>query len=216
MILADDVLLLLTDDASGRPVGEGDRLDLAVAGAVLLELLLHGRLRVAGPGESVRAGRVVVQSQEPVGDAVLDEALARAAGTTPKKPQSLLAHLRPGLVDAVRARLVERGLLADGGAASSVAPRDSWPAEDAAHDAELRARLREVLAEGREPDPREAGLVALLQSVHRVPEVLGDLGSPAAEARARAVAIAQHHVVADAVRRAISATTADRAAADGA
>lgn len=208
MILADDVLLLLTDDASGRPAETGTRLELVVAGGVLVELVLLGRLRVTGPGESVRAGRVVVASGDPTDDEVLDAALLRVADGTPKKPQSLLAQLRPGLVDRLRRRLVDRGVLrVEEERVLGVLPRAAWPAEDSTHEAELRRRLREVLADGREPDPREAGVIALLQAVNRVQNVLGDLGVPGGQVRARAAAIAQGHVGADAVRGAIRAAS---------
>lgn len=206
MILADDVLLLLTDDTSGRPAEKGVRLENVIAGGVLAELLVLGRLRVTGPGESVRAGRVVVQSTEPVGDPVLDEALRRVANGTPKAPHTLLAHLRPGLLEGLRARLVDRGVLREeNGTVLGVFPRTSWPAEDATHETQLRERLRAVLADGQDPDPRESGVVALLHSVNRVQNVLGDLGVPGSQVRSRAAAVAQGHIAADAVRRANTA-----------
>jgi hypothetical protein len=213
MILADDLLLLLTDDRSGRPAESGVRLENVVAGAVLTELLLLSRVRVTGPGESVRAGRVVVQDASPVGDALLDEALRRIASGTPKAPHTLLAHLRPGLLEGVRARLVERGVLrVEDGKAFGLFPRTSWPAEDSTHETQLRERLREVLALGREPGEREAGVIALVHAVNRVQNVLGDLGVPGGEVRARASAIAQRHVGGDAVRRANNALTPGDAA----
>lgn len=208
MILADDLLLLLTDDRSGRPAETGVRLENVVAGAVLTELLLLSRVRVTGPGESVRAGRVVVQDTTPVGDAVLDEALRRVAGGTPKAAHTLLAHLRPGLLEALRARLVERGVLrVEEGRVLGLFPRTSWPAEDSTHEAQLRERLREVLALDRQPTEREAGVVALLHAVNRVQNVLGDLGVPGGQVRSRATTIAQRHVGGDAVRRANNALT---------
>ncbi|WP_199422454.1 GOLPH3/VPS74 family protein [Actinotalea solisilvae] len=206
MILADDLLLLLTDDRSGRPAETGVRLENVVAGAALTELLLLSRVRLTGPGESVRAGRVVVEDATPVGDPLLDEALRRVGHGTPKAPHTLLAHLRPGLLEALRARLVERGVLrVEAGRVLGLFPRTSWPAEDSTHEAQLRERLREVLALGREPSEREAGVVALLHAVNRVQNVLGDLGVPGGQVRSRATTIAQRHVGADAVRRANNA-----------
>ena len=56
MILAEDVLLLLTNDTTGKTVVDKTRLDLALAGAVLLDLTTAGRVDVAGPGGAGQAG----------------------------------------------------------------------------------------------------------------------------------------------------------------
>ncbi|WP_182112700.1 MULTISPECIES: GPP34 family phosphoprotein [unclassified Actinotalea] len=206
MILSEDLLLLLTDDGSGRTMESGERLAFVLAGGVLTDLLLAGRVAVAAPGESVRAGRLVVRDATPVGDPVLDEGLRRLASTTPKKPQSALGPLRSGLLDELRARLVARGILrVEQGKVLGIFPRTSWPAEDSSHEAGLRQRLRDVLVDGRHPDPREAALIALLHSVNQVPVVMGDVGVSVRDLRARSSAIAHQHIGAEAVRRAITA-----------
>jgi Golgi phosphoprotein 3 (GPP34) len=46
-LLAEDVLLLLLDDASGKPIVDGTKLDRVLAGALLLELALAGRVTPA-------------------------------------------------------------------------------------------------------------------------------------------------------------------------
>src|SRR5690606_11041965 len=88
MLLAEDILLLLTEDQTGKAVVDTSTLELALAGAVLLELALAGRVDVAGPGEAVKPGRVVVRDAAPAGDPLPDPALPRIAGGSPREPDS--------------------------------------------------------------------------------------------------------------------------------
>src|SRR5690606_36192799 len=111
MLLAEDILLLLTEDQTGKAVVDTATLELALAGAVLLELALAGRVDVAGPGEAGKPGRVVVRDAPPAEDPLPAAALARIAGVAPRKLDSLLSALKKGPVDEVRARLVHRGIL---------------------------------------------------------------------------------------------------------
>ena len=76
MLLAEDLLLLLTDDDSGRLVVSGSAVDVALGGAQLIELTLLGRVDVTGEGEG-RAGRLVVRPGERPADPLLEEALAQ-------------------------------------------------------------------------------------------------------------------------------------------
>lgn len=78
MLLAEDLLLLLLHDASGKPMVDTTRLDLALAGAALLELATLGKVDVTGPHDAVKPGRLIVRDGTPTGDTVLDEALRKA------------------------------------------------------------------------------------------------------------------------------------------
>ena len=72
MLIAEDLLLLLTDDLTGKHVVGNPGLDLALAGANLVELAERGRVDVAGERDEVKTGRIVVRDPSPTGDAVLD------------------------------------------------------------------------------------------------------------------------------------------------
>ncbi|WP_127130679.1 GPP34 family phosphoprotein [Georgenia sp. SYP-B2076] len=214
MLLAEDLLLLLTDDSSGRAALDGTRLDLALAGAVVLELATAGRVVVSEPGGAVRPGRLVVRDPSPTGDGVLDEALRRIGTRRPGKPQDhlpgLAKQLRPGLLD----RLVGRGILrAEQGRVLGIFPTRSWPAVDSAHERDVRRGLVEVLALGRTPTPREAALVSLLGAVDQVPRVMAGSGLDKRELRRRARAIAAGEFAGEAVRKAVAAVTAATSAA---
>jgi len=214
VILAEDVLLLLTDDASGKAVVDKTHLDLAVAGGVLLDLATLGRVAVTGEGEQVKAGRLVVRDVAPTDDDVLDEALARVGALGPMKPYRALPKLAKGLREELLARMVARGILREQeGRVLGIFPSHTWPALDPSHERQVRAGLNDVLVVGRAPAPREAALISLLQAIGQVPKVLGDVGVPARELRRRAKDVASGGFVDEAVRRAVEEINAGMAAA---
>lgn len=214
MLVAEDLLLLLLNDVTGKPLIDTTRLDLALSGAVMLELATLGRVDVTGPGEPVKAGRLVVRDPTPTGDPILDEALRRADVMGPKKPQSALSSLGKGLRPEILNRLTFRGLLRyEEGKILGLFPTRSWPAADMVHEGRVRNGLHEVLVVGRTPTSAEAPLIALLQAVDQIPKVLGDVGVPKRELRRRAKAVAGGGFASEAVRKAVEAVTAATAAA---
>jgi hypothetical protein len=79
MLIAEDLLLLLTDDETGKLVASASEVDVALGGALLVELTLMQRLDLAGPSEQVRKGHLVVRDASATSDPLLDEALAMVA-----------------------------------------------------------------------------------------------------------------------------------------
>jgi hypothetical protein len=209
VLLAEDLLLLLTDDATGKTVVDGTTLDLALAGAVLLELAAQERVEVAGPGEQVQKGRLTVRNGSPTGDPILDEALTRLAAKGPQKPASVLPRLTKMLRESLYNRLVARGILRfEQGRILGIFATRQWPAAEAAHETEVRRGLYDVLVVGREPAEREAMLVSLLQSVDALPKVIGGQGVDRKALRARGKAIAEGEFAGAAVRKAVEAVNA--------
>ncbi len=210
MLIAEDLLLLLTDDVTGKPVVEGQRLPFALAGAVLVELVLAGRVAVTDDGAWGSGPRVAVVDETPLDDRVLDDALRRIADRDrPSGARSLVATLAKGLPDALRTRLAERGILrADQGRFLGIFPTRVWPAADAAHEAALRSSLWAVVVQGRSPSEREACLVALLHAVDQVPKQFATEGMTAKQLRERAAVLSAGNVGGDAARRAIDAANA--------
>lgn len=208
MLLAEDTLLLLTEDATGKAVVDSSSLELALAGSVLLELTLQGRVDVARPGEPVKLGRVVVRDASPTGDVLLDAALARIAGVSPRKPEPMLGQLKKGLVDEVRRRLTERGVLRfEEGRVLGVFPTRRWPAADSSHEDQVRRALHDVLVTGRTATPTEAGLLAILLAVDKVHAVFPATGLSRRDLKARAKVVADTSFASEAVRKAIEAVT---------
>ncbi|SDD83767.1 Golgi phosphoprotein 3 (GPP34) [Sanguibacter gelidistatuariae] len=214
MILAEQILLLLTEDVTGKPVVDVTRLDLVLAGAVLLDLAVAARVDVAGPGDPVKSGRLIVRDARPVGDPILDEALSRILAAGPKKPESLLPKLKKDLRRALYARLADRRILRfEQARVLGIFSTERWPAVDRSHAQQMRAGLREVLVVGREPTEREAALIALLRAVDQVPKVLGTGEVSARELRRRAKLVVPSGLADTAVRKAIDAVNSATMAA---
>jgi hypothetical protein len=209
MIVAEDMLLLLTDDRTGRPVVDATRRDIAVAGAVIAELATAGRLQaVTSSGPFSRAALRVVDTS-PIGDDVLDDALRRAAGPGSASPAAVLNRVRKGLRERLYERLAAMGVLgAVKGRVLGIFPTTVWPAVDSAYEVEVRRALVEVLVTGRPPTPREASLVALLAAVDAVPKVLVGTGMPNRALKVRAKQVAADDIGGEAARRAIEAVHA--------
>ncbi|TDD22768.1 GPP34 family phosphoprotein [Kribbella turkmenica] len=204
MLIAEDLLLLLYDDESGKPIAGSPGLDYALAGAVLIELTLLGKLDVAGEGEEVKRGRLKVLDATPTGDAILDERLAYVADKPGKRPKDQLGRLSKKLREQLLARLAERGLLeADENKVLGIFPITRWPAKDARHEADLRAALESVLKVGTTPNERTGALIALLSSLNVVPKIVTDAVDKKA-LKQRAKEIAESDWAADAVKKAVA------------
>src|SRR5262249_25566897 len=111
MLMAEEVLLLLVDDRTGRFVVDSTRLDNVLAGAVLVELVTSGRGGSPPAGGGVKRGRMAVAAPAPPGDPVLDGALAAVAARRPAKPEQLIAQVRKRLRATLLERLAAAGAL---------------------------------------------------------------------------------------------------------
>lgn len=211
MLIAEDLLLLLTDDHTGRLAASGAAVDVALGGALLVELTLRQRIDVAGPDERVREGRLVVRDASPTGDGLLDEALAIVATKEGKKPQSAVAPLGKRTRVRLYDRLVASGLLrAEEGLGLGIFPRTRWPSEHAEHEASVRVGLATALRAGLTTDARTGALVALLLALKVVHKAVDPaaVGLSRREMTARAKRIAEGDWAAEAVRHAIDSMSA--------
>ncbi|ONI72013.1 GPP34 family phosphoprotein [Kribbella sp. ALI-6-A] len=203
MLIAEDLLLLLYDDESGKPLAGSPGLDYALAGAVVVELTLLGKVDISGEGEDVKPGRLKVLDASPTGDPLLDERLAMLADKAGKKPKDVMGKLSKKLRDPLLRRLAERGILEESeGKVLGLFPVTRWPAKDAQHEGDVRAALENVLKLGTRPDERTGALIALLSALDVVPKVVTDAVDRKALKR-RAKEIAESDWAAAAVRRAV-------------
>lgn len=172
LTLAEEIVLLALDDESGRPVGRaGMAPDRALAGALLMELALAGRV-------DTDQDRLWVVDTTPMGDAALDAALARlAAPGAPGDARGaipLLARDAPAARGSILGRLVQRGIL------RRVEDRLLWLLPDRrypkpagrAEVTEARARLRALLLEEAIPSPHDALLLGLVRAAGLLPLIL--------------------------------------------
>ncbi|HLR97319.1 MAG TPA: GPP34 family phosphoprotein [Jiangellaceae bacterium] len=172
MLIAENLLLLVLDDETGKVVIDTSKLDAALAGSILLELARAERLDVGEPGFWSSTGPIVVADPTPTGDAVLDAALAEA-GEKERKPADLISTVQKDLRDTLVERLADRGVLSrEEGRVLGIFPTTSWPAEDSSHEDEVRRRLHDVLVGGVTPDERTQALVGLLAALDAAPTAL--------------------------------------------
>jgi hypothetical protein len=206
MLLAEDLLLLVTDDTSGRLLVPGPQADAGLGGANLVELTLLGKVDVAGEQDQGKRGRIIVRDPSPPGDEVLDAALRTLSDRQGSKPSAVIRPLGKNLRPALYQRLTASGVLRAGrGRALGIFPTRTWPAQDPGHEAELRQRVTQALVQPAAPDERTAALVALLHALkceHKVVDP-GAYQLSRRQLRARAAEVAQGNWASEAVRKAI-------------
>lgn len=217
MLIAEDLLLLLTDDDSGRLVKSAVEVDPALGGALLVELTLAGVVDLTDDGGMFQRGRLVVaEDGARVTDPELVAALGTVRGRQGRKPESVVPKLGKGVRKRLYARLTERGILrSDEGRILGIFPTSRWPTADAAHEEALRRELAAALRTGLPSRPEVGALVSLVHALRALPKVLDpeDVGTTRREMTAQAKRISEGEWASAAVRRAIAGTNAAVAAA---
>ncbi len=204
MLIAEDLLLLMYDDETGKPIVGSPKLEYALGGALLIELTTLGKVDITAGGNGERPGRLKVLDSSSTGDPILDDRLAYVVGKAGKKPKDVLSGLSKKVRDQLLARLAERGILeANEGKVLGLFPVTRWPAKDAQHEGEVRAALESVLKVGIMPDQRTGALIALLSALDVVPKVITDAVDKR-QLRARAKVIADSDWAAAAVKKAVA------------
>ena len=101
MLLAEDLLLLVTDDGSGQLSAPAAQVDAGLAGANLVELALMNKVDLSAEGEAGKPGRIIVKDPSPAGDDVLDAALEILAANQGRKPSAVIRPLSKNLRQAL-------------------------------------------------------------------------------------------------------------------
>ncbi|HEX6343407.1 GOLPH3/VPS74 family protein [Umezawaea sp.] len=197
--LAEDLLLLLLDDDTGRLITDGTSTDHALAGAVLVDLVNAGRVAEEG-------GKLHVMDTALLDEPVLEAGLARLAEKAPAKPQRAVEVMTKNVRETVLEALAGRGLIRqDKDRVLGLFPRRTWPAVDSAHEDSVRADLTAALVGGERATERAGALIALLHAIGVVPKVVqGDRKA----LKARAGEISEGDWSGVAVRRAVRAVQA--------
>ena len=167
MLLCEDLLLLLTDDVSGKAATSAEELRPLLAGALLTDLALAGHVRLTEKGETVRRNRVVVDPDLPAtGDRLLAESYEVLAR---KKSWSTT-----GAVSAVSGKKLDRRLYerlvqaeqvtADHERVLGIFPVIRHRQVDPAYEAGLSETLDRALIGGLPPDDHTAALIGLLHA----------------------------------------------------
>ena len=162
--IAEDLFLLLVDNATSRPALERARRGRVLAAAVLLDLAYACRVRPAMPGDDVGAGRLVALAAGGPTDPVVEPALrllerralpaARAVTTLSKDVQENLALHLERLGQVRRVRLPSKRFT----------PVYAWPLTNRDRAARARTALLSAIFDRRPPMPATAGIVTLLHA----------------------------------------------------
>lgn len=201
VLIAEDLLLLVTDDESGRLTAPATNVDYALAGATLVELTLLNRVTVSDKG------RIVVQDPAPTADAVLDAALATVGKYAGKRPSAVIRPLSKKLRPKLYERLVGGGQLSrERYSVLGIFPSSRWPTQDASHENEVRRAVTQALVQGSTPDDRTAAVIALVHALRIEHKVVDrrEYDVSTHQLRKRAGEIAEGDWAAAAVRAAIN------------
>ena len=164
LTFAEEILLLVLDEGQGD-LGSlpPDSLNLALAGAVLMDLALQERIETD-------LERLMLVDPTPLGDDILDPTLAEIAGESQWRDTRYWLDRTAGRGDRIRSdalgRLIERGILrSEAHGLLSLAPSVSrsrrYPTADGQQIEEARLRIMRVLFSDDIPDPRDIAMVAL-------------------------------------------------------
>lgn len=218
MLIAEEFLLLCLDDDSGRRLVGSDKIDPALAAALLAELALRERIGVTAEDQGwLGRRRLTVTSLVPTDDTELDRALASVVANEGRRLRDLVSsssrrRISKGLRDRLLARLVAAGVLERrSGTLLGFLPTTSWPARDAGPEDEIRRRLHGALVVGTTPTERTVTLVALLQATGMLTKVLHPDDPRSVKARAKA--LSEGDWAARAVKEAIAEAAAGASAA---
>ncbi|WP_326559855.1 GOLPH3/VPS74 family protein [Micromonospora sp. NBC_01796] len=197
--LAEELLLLAYRE-DGAPAPDSSWLDYGLAGGVLVELAVAGRV---APVE----GRLRVVDPTPTGDPVVDRGLAEiASAPTDGSAREWVDRLRAGLREAVLDRLVGRGLLRrTEERVLWVFPTSRYPStstDEPAPELDARRRLGLALAGTSPPDPRTHALWSLVCGTGLIASAFP--GHPPEEVKRRLAAFGEPQWADRAVRDALA------------
>ncbi|WP_405103060.1 GPP34 family phosphoprotein [Micromonospora sp. NBC_01412] len=215
--LRDELFLLGHNDDTGRLHVHRRALALGLAGAVLIDLFLAGRVTL-DPNDATRPvpdQRLRLHSDRPVGDLIADAAIASLRHARPAPPLRVwLRGFAVDLYERTRAGLVTTGILHQhrrrrlGG----LVHRASYLPTHARWSVIPRARLC-YLAKGRErPDNHTAALAGLVATLGLVTHLYLDDDTASLTARLTAVADQHYRPVRD-ITTAVDTAVGDLATA---
>ncbi len=200
MLLTEDLLLLVTDNASGRLSVPSAQVDVGLGGATMAELTMMSKVDLSGDGDLGKPGRIIVRDPSPAGDEVLDAALEILIK---RQGRPLGKNLRLALYERLaRSGAVRRAQ----GRTLGIFPTRSWPAQDAHHEEQLRQLVIQALVQREAPDVRTAALIALLHALRCEHKIIDPRPYHLSrrQLRARAAEIAEGNWASAAVRKVIS------------
>jgi golgi phosphoprotein 3 len=171
LTLADEIVVLMLRDDTGtiKPACTGYA-NIAIAGGILMELALRGRI-------DTDLISLFIVDQKPVGDELLDRALGEISAEPNKRPSTWWIE-RFGLHGddlsrTVLARLVKAGILRiEDRQFLWMFSRRAYPQITGREGREAKARLLSIIFDDSVPDPRDSLLLSLADSSGVLSELL--------------------------------------------
>jgi len=204
----EEIVLLLLDEKTGEflPLPESV-FAVVMGGAALMELELNNRI-------DTDLEKLMVVDRTPLGDNILDDALAGLAGICDKRSEvPIPGALYEAALNAedyrswALKRLIAHGvLLEESGRHLWVFRTRRYPVTDDHEQQEVRARLRQVLLSDEIPDPRDVVLICLIAACALMSFVLSEAEFDAAVPRVEQ--LRKMDLIGQAVTRAASETDA--------
>lgn len=172
--IAEDLFLLLLDNAAAQPALDRHRREKVLSAAVLLDLAYACRIRPAMADEPIEAGRLVALTgdwpADPVGDPAF-ELLQRR----PLPAETALAKLSRHSQANLEQHLERIGLVRRVRMPGKGFPGKSvycWPLTSRERVSQVRAALLAALFDGHNPVPAIAAIICLLHAVDGLGAIL--------------------------------------------
>jgi hypothetical protein len=163
--IAEDLFLLLVDNASAQPGLERRRRERVLSGAVLLDLALACRIRPAMAGEPVEPGRLLALSVPGPIDPVVAPAL-RLLERRPLRPATAVKRLAKHTEETLANYLEQTGQIRRVRLnAKRSHPPYAWPLTNRERVGHARSAMLAALFDRRPPAPPTAAIISLLHAV---------------------------------------------------
>jgi hypothetical protein len=163
--IAEELFLLLLDNASARPGLDRLRRQRVLSAAVLLDLAHACRIRPTVPGETVPTGRLIALEGPDLADPVSGPAL-KLLLRRPLTPSVAVARLRRGTEQNLARQLEWTGEIRRTRLHSRrVSSPYAWPLTDRRRVIQARSALLSALFDRRSPAPATAAIISLLHAV---------------------------------------------------
>ena len=163
--IAEDLFLLLLDNADSQPGLDRSRRGRVLSAAVLLDMALLCRVRPTMNGEPVAPGRLVALAGPMPMDPIMDPAFALLA-KRPLTPAAAVSKMRRGVQESIAGHLERTGQIRRVQLQSKrFTHPSSWPVINRERVTLARAALLSALFERQPPTPPTAAIVSLLHAV---------------------------------------------------
>ncbi|WKG02224.1 GPP34 family phosphoprotein [Mycolicibacterium sp. HK-90] len=172
--IAEDLFLLLLDNAAAQPGLDRRRREKVLSAAVLLDLAYACRIRPAMGGEPVEAGRLIALAGDWPADPVGDPAFALLQ-RRPLPAETALAKLSRHTQSALEQHLERIGQIRRVRMPGKSFPGRTvycWPLTNRERVSRVRTALLAALFDGHTPVPAIAAIICLLHAVDGLGAIL--------------------------------------------